>query len=155
MDGAGISAPEARGRLGIAELRAFLLGPWRLTRVMADRRAGQTGRLDGEAVFSPEAEGLVYRERGVLRLGAYEGAVTRRYRYAFPAPGWAEVAFEDGRPFYTLDLSDGRCTVQHRCRDDLYRGAFEVEGQDLWTVVWRVWGPGKDQLLTSRYARRA
>ncbi len=155
MDVGGVSASGARDRLGIAELRAFLLGAWRLTRTMADRRAGQTGRLDGETVLALDGKGLVYWERGLLRLGAYEGAVTRVYRYRFTTPGRAEVAFEDGRPFHALDLSDGRCSVQHRCRDDLYRGAFEVEGQDLWTVFWRVSGPRKDQVLYGRHARSA
>ncbi len=62
-------------------------------------------------------------------------------------------ALDDGGPFHELDLSGGRCAVEHRCRDDLYRGAFEVKGQDLWTVVWRVSGPRKDQVLCGRYDR--
>ena len=141
------------GGLGILDLMDFLRGVWRLTRTLEDRRAGQRGRLDGRAVFTPAGAGLVYRERGVLRLGAFTGPAERVYRYRFPAPGRAEVAFEDGRPFHDLDLSHGRWSVAHRCRDDLYRGSFEVEGRDRWTAVWRVLGPRKDLVLRGRYDR--
>ena len=61
------------GGLGILDLRAFLQDTWALTRTLEDRRAGQRGRLDGQAVFAPAGAGLVYRERGVLRLGAFTG----------------------------------------------------------------------------------
>jgi len=150
---------------GILDLKAFLQGRWRLTRTLEDRRAGQRGRFDGQAVFAPAGAGLVYRERGVLRLGAFTGPGERVYRYGFPgpgraprgapgrAPGRAEIAFEDGRPFHDLDLSQGRWSVAHRCRDDLYRGSFEVEDHDRWTAVWHVSGPRKDQVLRGRYDR--
>ncbi len=61
------------GGLGIVDLKAFLQGTWELTRTLEDRCAGQRGRLDGPAVFAPAGAGLVYRERGVLRLGAFTG----------------------------------------------------------------------------------
>ncbi len=145
------------GGPGILDLKAFLQGTWRLTRTLEDRRADQRGRLDGQAVFAPAGAGLVYRERGVLRLGAFTGPAERVYRYGFPGPGRAparaEVAFEDGHRFHDLDLSHGRWSVAHSCRDDLYRGSFEVEGRDRWTVVWRVVGPRKDQVLSGRYDR--
>ncbi len=141
------------GGLGVLDLMVFLRGVWRLTRILEDRRAGQRGRLDGRAVFAPAGAGLVYREHGVLRLGGFTGPAERVYRYRFPGPGRAEVAFEDGRPFHDLDLSHGRWSVVHRCRDDLYRGSFEVEGRDRWTAVWRVLGPRKDQVLRGRYDR--
>ena len=54
-----------------------------------------------------------------MRLGAFTGPAERVYRYGFPAPGRAEVAFEDGRRFHDLDLSHGRWSVAHSCRDDL------------------------------------
>ncbi len=149
-------APDGGG-LGILDLMDFLQGVWDLTRTLEDRRAGQRGRFDGRAVFAPARAGLVCRERGVLRLGAFTGPAERVTRYRFPAPGRAparaEVTFEDGRPFHDLDLSHGRWSVVHRCRDDLYRGSFEVEGRDRWTAVWRVSGPRKDQVLHGRYDR--
>ncbi|MCH8035883.1 MAG: hypothetical protein IIC53_02030 [Proteobacteria bacterium] len=152
LDDAGRWAPDG-GTLGILDLMDFLQGVWDLTRTLEDRRAGQRGRFDGRAVFAPAGAGLAYRERGVLRLGAFTGPAERVYCYAVPTPARAEVAFEDGRPFHDLDLSQGRWSVVHRCRDDLYRGRFEVEGRDRWTAVWRVSGPRKDQVLCGRYDR--
>lgn len=137
----------------VADLKSFLQGPWRVVRKMVDRRAGLSGRLDGVAAFEPAGAGLVYRESGLLRLGGYEGRTARVYRYAFAAPGRAEVTFEDGKPFHVLDLTGGAWSAIHRCRDDLYRGAFRATAPDAWEAVWQVTGPRKDHTLTTRYRR--
>ncbi len=151
LDDGGPWAPG--GGPGILDLKAFLQGVWELTRTLEDRRAGQRGRLDGQAVFAPADAGLVYRERGVLCLGAFTGPAERVYRYGFPAPGRAEVAFEDGRVFHDLDLSHGRWSVAHSCRDDLYRGLFRLAAPGAWEAVWLVTGPRKDYRLVTRYNR--
>ena len=145
--------PDYRGVRGVPDLRAFLEGAWRLSRSLDDRRTGQRGRLDGLAVFTPSGALLIYRERGMVRLGGYQGRAERVYRYGFPAPGRAEVAFEDGAPFHDLDLTGGTWTADHRCREDRYRGVFRALAPDAWEVVWRVAGPRKDQTLTTRYCR--
>ncbi|MGR3619525.1 MAG: DUF6314 family protein, partial [Roseovarius sp.] len=44
-------------------------GRWRLTRRIDDARAGVVGRLDGQALFTVEAQGLVLTETGLLRYG--------------------------------------------------------------------------------------
>jgi hypothetical protein len=98
---------------------------------------------------------LVYRERGVLRLGDYQGRAARVYRYTFPAPGRAEVVFQDGASFHVLDFTGGAWSAVHRCRDDLYRGAFRALAPDAWDAIWRVTGPRKDHTLTTRYDRKA
>ena len=77
------------------------------------------------------------------------------YRFAFPAPGRAEVAFDDGTPFYDLDLTAGTWNADHRCREDRYRGRFRVLAPDVWETVWRIAGPRKDQTLTTRYSRNS
>ena len=44
-------------------------GTWRLDRVIADRLAGQEGRLSGRAVFTESApDQLSYHESGTLKL---------------------------------------------------------------------------------------
>lgn len=139
--------------LGVTDLRAFLAGGWKLSRTIDDRRAGQRGTLEGAAVFTPEGDGLVYREEGVLDLDGYRGSVMQAYRYSFSAPHRAEVAFRDGGLFHALDLSRGVWAAEHVCADDLYRGNFRVEGPDRWRVSWAVTGPRKDQTLISRYSR--
>ncbi len=141
------------GGLGILDLKAFLQGTWRLSRTMEDRRAGQRGRFDGQAVFAPQGEGLVYRERGLLRLGTFEDPAERVYRYGFSAPARAEVAFEDGSRFHSLELSEAGWRVEHRCRNDLYRGLFRLASPGAWEAVWLVTGPRKDHRLVTRYTR--
>ena len=138
---------------GVADLRAFLAGGWNLSRTIDDRGAGQRGTLEGTAVFAPEGDGLVYREAGVLDLAGYRRPVVQAYRYSFPAPHRAAVAFRDGGLFHALNLSGGAWAAEHVCADDLYRGDFRVEGADRWRVSWTVTGPRKDQTLTSRYSR--
>ena len=145
---------DRQGVCGVSDLSAFLEGAWRLSRILDDRRTQQRGRLDGLAVFTPCGARLIYRERGVLRIGAYQGRAERVYNYAFSAPGRAEVAFDDGAPFHDLDLTGGTWSADHRCREDRYHGRFRVLAPDAWEVVWQVAGPRKDQTLTTRYCRK-
>lgn len=137
----------------VADLRGYLVGAWRLTRAVEDRRTGQRGRLEGRAVFEAQGRGLLYREEGRLVLGGFEAPAGRVYRYAFPARQLADVLFEDGRPFHRLDLSAGLWTAVHRCGRDLYEGAFRAEGPEAWRAAWRVTGPRKDQRLDGLYER--
>ncbi len=137
----------------VADLRAFLEGAWSLTRTVLDRRSGACGRLSGKAIFETEGEGLLYRENGVLRLGARDYDVSQIYRYRFPEPERADITFDHGGYFHTLDLSSGRWSAEHLCNEDLYRGAFRAAGAGGWRVVWRILGPRKDQVLKTRYLR--
>lgn len=139
--------------LGVKDLKAFLQGNWLLTRCLRDLRAGTQGTLAGEALFETEGDELVYRENGVLRLGDGAFKASRVYRYGFPAPHRAEVAFDDGSLFHVLDLSSGSWAVEHLCGADSYRGKYIVAGFGEWQVNWQVVGPRKDQLLESRYLR--
>ena len=144
--------PEEAGP-GIADLRAYLQGSWALIREVEDRQTGDYGRFAGEAVFTPAGPELVSREEGVFRFRLYDNVVTRAYRYRFPVPSAAEVSFDHGGLFHRLDLSAGRWVAQHLCGADLYRGAFRVDGADLWHVIWDVTGPGKDHRIATRFTR--
>ena len=138
---------------GVSDLRDFLIGTWRLTRSIEDRRGVQTGSLRGRAIFAPERIGLHYREEGRLRLGAHAGVARQAHLYRFPCAHRAEVRFEDARPFHDLDLSAGTWEVVHFCGADTYRGRFQVVGLDLLTVHWTATGPRKDYVIFSRYRR--
>ena len=142
-----------RKPLLINELRRFLHSGWRLDRRVDDRRAGQRGSLSGEAVFTPEEDGLVYREEGRLSIGDHEGPALQSYRYAFPEAARAAVHFSDGRFFHDLDLTSGAWACTHLCAPDRYEGAFTVLDADTWRVVWRGTGPRKDLVLDSSYRR--
>jgi hypothetical protein len=142
----------------ISDLREFLQGSWRLERRLDDRRAGQQGRLSGQALFAPVEGDLLYREEGRLTIGDHVGPAEQSYRYAFPAPGEgnaarAAVHFRDGRFFHDLDLSRGVWACTHFCDPDRYEGEFSVLDADTWRVVWRVTGPRKDLTLDSTYRR--
>ena len=139
----------------ITNLRAFLEGAWRVLRTLEDRRAGIHGSFLGRGSFDPDSDGLRYTEDGVLRLAAHEGTATRRYRYRFPAPHRADVAFEDGRPFHAIDLRRGSWAVTHACGKDTYRTTFRVLGREEWSARWHIAGPRKDHLVVSHYRRES
>jgi len=150
-----LAQSDAPAGLGIADLRSFLLGPWRLARAIDDRRGGQRGFVRGQASFTARQDGLGYVETGRLRLGAHSGPAHQSYLYAFPEVGRAEVRFADGRAFHVLDLAEGRWACTHRCGADLYRGSFEVASPNMLRVRWTVAGPRKDFVSLSRYRRAA
>lgn len=135
-------------------LRAYFLGVWHLARTIEDRRDQRHGYLRGSAEFTPDGLDLRYREAGRLRLGDYAGAVEQHYRYAFPRPDHATVRFADGRPFFDLELSQGRGAFTHMCGADMYRGTIEILDAACFAMSWRVSGPRKDYCLRGRYRRR-
>ena len=139
----------------VGDLRAYLAGPWAFLRRLDDRRLKQPGSIVGWAAFQLDGEGLVYREEGRLWFGGAQGRATRRYLYRFAGPDRADVAFEDGRPFHRLCLSDGHCAVEHLCEQDLYRGFFEALGANTLRVRWQVEGPRKNYRLNTDYLRYA
>jgi hypothetical protein len=130
---------------------SFLPGRWTVERTVTDAALGE-GTFAGEAVFEPDGDELVWRERGRLRLGAYEGPAARTLRIVADGDGWL-VRFADGRPFHALDLREGACAVAHPCGEDRYEGEYRVTGPDELLVRWRVRGPAKDGLIASRYRR--
>lgn len=143
----------AAGTVCVADLRAFLLGDWRILRRLRDRRLGLDGRFEGIGRFIPDGPSLRYEETGLLRFGAHEGEATQSHLYHFPTPGSAAVHFRDGRFFHPLDLTDGADRVRHDCPPDLYGARFRVPDPNTWTVAWRVRGPRKILTIAGIYRR--
>lgn len=142
-------------RTGVADLRAFLLGSWRIDRHIRAAGAGSIGWFVGHGRFDALREPtphLLYTERGTVWLDGHRGPATRRLRYHVDG-AQAQVTFDDGRAFHALDLRDGVDEVDHPCRDDHYRGRFEVLGADEWRHEWHVVGPDKDHVLTTTLTR--
>ena len=129
----------------------FLPGRWTVERTLEDAALG-AGAFAGEAVFTPDGDGLLWRERGRLRLGAYDGPAERTLRIVPDGEAWL-VRFADGRPFHPLDLRGGTWAVVHPCGEDRYEGDYRVAGPDELEVRWRVRGPAKDARIASRYRR--
>lgn len=130
-----------------------LAGRWRVRRTAEDLAAGESGRFEGAAEFTPDGGGLTHTEHGEFsRRGAHREA--RRAHSHGPGPdGTVLVAFPDGRPFHDLDLRTGRWRAVHGCPPDRYEGEFTILGPDRWRAVWRVTGPAKDPLLTTVHDR--
>ncbi|MCV2865348.1 DUF6314 family protein [Albidovulum sediminicola] len=130
---------------------ADFAGRWRIERDILDQRAGQQGRFEGTATFSPEGAGLRYAEEGSLTLGA--GAPVRAVRdYLWAeAGGRIAVAFADGRPFHDFAPDDPGAT--HFCAPDHYEVRYDFSRWPDWTAEWTVRGPRKDYTMVSRYSR--
>ena len=136
----------------VSDLAAFLGGRWLLERRLTDERSGSVGELSGTAEFTQERAGeLGYAERGILRLGDYEGSAWQRYCYRFPQAQRAEVYFLDGRPFHDLDLSAGLWRATHRCGQDTYEGLFRALSPGAWLLTWSATGPRKRWWSSTRY----
>lgn len=135
----------------VTDLRGFLLGEWRFSRKVKERR--RPAEAEGSAVFSPRPEGgLLYEERAVLRVDGAQYEARRTLIYDFPEPDVAQVRFEDGRPFHAMRLGRAPFRATHLCGDDTYKGAFErtLFG---WRAIWRVTGPRKDYRMETEYRR--
>ena len=131
--------------IGLADLR----GRWRLSREIADARAGLTGRFEGTCTFTPDAEGLRQVEEGVLHFGAAPPMRAGRVYLWRAQPEGLEVLFEDGRPFH--QLSPDLLSDRHLCDPDTYDVTYDLSRWPDWTQAWRVTGPRKDARITSRF----
>lgn len=128
----------------IPDLAAFE-GQWQVDRVIEDQRAGQTGRFTGTALFRPDAQGLVYEERGRLDLGGTHFEAERRYLWRM-GDGGIDVCFEDGRFFHRIGPK-----AAHWCDPDDYHVLYDFGDWPRWQAVWRVTGPRKRYLTSSTY----
>jgi len=130
-------------------------GTWHLSRRIEDRRAGQTGHLDGRARFTAAEDDWHYSETGTLRLpGQAEMQAERRYLWR-GAGAFIEVLFNDGRPFHVFDPAKPRPSAQHWCDPDSYRVRYDFTNWPDWSAEWHVTGPKKDYSMHSLYWRAA
>ena len=125
------------------------LGEWTLDRdiFQAD---GTRGRFRGTAHWTPEGDGALYEERGLLELPG-QGAFTAERRYRWDAA--LNVFFEDGRFFHTVPSEGGE--TDHWCDPDDYRVRYDFAAWPDWSCTWTVRGSRKDYWMTSRYRRAA
>lgn len=151
--------PKSEGRAAgyrvhrVPNLGEFFHGVWGVKKLGWDGVTGQRLRFHGEATFSTCAEGLLFQERGTIGFGAYQGEASQDYIFAVQDSHTAEVRFADERPFHTLNLETGKAHVWHDCAPDRYMGRYRVFDSNGWVLSWRVAGPRKRQILTSRFIR--
>lgn len=148
----------SQGHHRVPDVVAYLVGEWQVERSVRDLADGSEGRFTGTTRFTPlsgaDDGGLLHHESGTFLWRGAARPAERTLRFLpGEVPGTASVEFADGRPFHDLDLRTGRHTADHPCVADLYRGDFEVYGEDQWRTSWRVGGPAKDLLLVTEYRR--
>ncbi|MCH2163530.1 MAG: DUF6314 family protein [Marinovum sp.] len=134
------------------ELDDFL-GFWQITREIVDRASHQIGCFDGTAMFASDLRGLVYREDGILTLGAVASMrATRCYVWQTDGPSIA-VFFDDGRAFHTFSLNQALPMASHFCAPDTYEVTYDFSRWPNWSSNWKVTGPRKDYSMRSHYIR--
>lgn len=129
-------------------------GRWMLTRTIEDKRAGKTGKLAGEASFSPDGPGgLIYFENGELSYGGAPGVMaTRAYLWRSIKAG-IEVSFDDNSPFHVIAADRLMPDAIHHCDPDIYNVSYDFTHFPDWSATWRVVGPAKDCRMVSSYTR--
>lgn len=142
-------APAAADTMAAIEPTA-LLGDWRLTRRLADRRTGLSGTVRGQLTLRSEGAGhMSWAEQGTLIWNGSRLSVSRSYRLLRAEEGWW-LYFPDGRPFHAWTPGQW---VHHPCREDSYRGLISITGPDRWRTLWAVDGPDKAQRIITWLSR--
>lgn len=139
MDGSDIAATDPTA----------LLGDWRLSRSLADRRSGLSGTVRGLLTLRSERGQIAWSEHGTLLWNGSRLSVSRSYRLVRAEEGWW-LYFPDGRPFHAWMPGQW---VDHPCREDYYRGLITITGPDQWRTLWEVDGPDKAQRITTWLSR--
>lgn len=130
---------------------AEFTGRWRITRQIDDQRAARTGTLTGEALFTPDGDGLVYEETGTLDFPG-QPPLQARQTYLWRGAGQAvAVCFADGRPFHQFGFDAPKAT--HWCDPDQYDVTYDFVHWPDWSARWVVLGPRKAYVMTTRYSR--
>lgn len=144
------------------ELRAYLLGDWKVARTMLDRAAGLHGTFAGVVRFTDIDGGRIrFREEGIVRWNTagtvpFTGPASREYLLRPAAtPDIMDMYFPDGRPFHRIGFGAHDHQDSHWCDPDTYRVGYTGVGPDEFHYRWDVSGPAKDLLLESVLHRAA
>lgn len=127
------------------------VGSWRLSRRIVEAD-GRSATFAGTARFTPDGEGLIYREDGLLALPGTAAPIRAERRYLWREDGAGIVVlFDDGRPFHRF--APARPEAAHWCEPDDYRVRYDFSGWPVWRAEWRVTGPRKDYHMIGEYSR--
>ncbi|MCZ2402611.1 hypothetical protein IV498_05285 [Paenarthrobacter sp. Z7-10] len=138
----------------VADLRSYLLGRWRLERVLRNRGAAVEGTLMGFVLFTADDGGLRQSEQGTMMWPTHSGPASREYLLRQTTePCALDVLFTDGRPFHRMDLSTGSWSSDHWCAPDDYRVRYDARSRDRLDFEWDVRGPAKNLLLQTSLFR--
>ena len=130
------------------------IGDWSLTRTIIDHERATTIACSGTARLRRDgyASALAYDEAVSFSIAGKLIRATRVYRF-FSAGKNIAATFEDGAPFFALDLSeDGSGTAPHPCGADLYTLTLKLRAPQTWGTRWEVTGT-KRLTIATRYER--
>lgn len=106
----------------------------------------------GSARFIPGGEGLLYEEKGLMKIdGLRPVSAQRNYVWREASGGGIEVLFEDGRAFHKIDFANP--TDTHWCDPDIYEVSYHFGQWPDWIATWKVNGPRKAYRMVSTYRR--
>jgi len=147
----------ATAPFNVEGLFEYLEGTWQFERTVHDGKMDREAECIGVAQFYAVADGhgdkMHYVEEGNLALGLIKTTLEREQILHFTAPSMAEVRSMDGRFLHLLDLTKGIVRVEHHSDDEIHHGLYRVLGPQAWLAVWRIIGPHKSQVITTRYLR--
>ena len=130
--------------------KAGLIGRWRIVRRIEDQ-LGPDATFEGEGVFAPAGDALLWEETGALRMDAGPPmTATRSYRWRF-ADARVFVDYADASPFHDFDPAEPMAS--HLCGADTYDVIYTFDLPASWTATWRVIGPRKDYVSISEMTR--
>jgi Family of unknown function (DUF6314) len=137
----------------VPDLAGFLLGRWSIDREIVD--ADATGVFRGRAEFAGDHGIVDWIETGELQWAGQTHQAGRRLLLAVrpDALSVADVAFDDGRFFHTVELLSGRDAFVHGCMPDTYTGSWAIDAADHFTIRWTIEGPAKAITIMSSYCR--
>lgn len=139
----------------------FLLGTWRVERLIEDHRSNLRGSFEGTAAValdqlnrdSSSGVRALYSELGELSWCGYTGLATRVLEYVDSGNVELALNFADGRSFADLDLRTGSWTSPHLCGSDRYELETLVHSNQSMEERWRVTGPVKDYDAVTTFTR--
>lgn len=132
----------------LARVLADFEGCWSLGRRIS-HDSGVQAEFVGQAVWSPQDDGLACVETGLLTLDGQEPMQSEQ-RYWWGAE--MRVCFGDGRFFHRVPAMGGK--TGHWCDPDQYDGHYDFARWPQFEVVWRVSGPRKSYCMRSIYSRQ-
>lgn len=126
-------------------------GVWRIRRVI-HHQVEPVASFEGELRFEPDADGLIYIERGQLHMAGQPPMLAER-TYLWRRSGSQSIAvhFADGRPFHSV--SSDRLRDVHFCDPDTYEVAYDFSDWPHWQTEWQVTGPRKSYVVKSQFDR--
>ena len=122
-------------------------GVWNVERKITPK-SGPAATFKGQAVWTPEKDGLAYKEQGLMTLEGHAPMQAER-RYFWSAD--LSVFFDDGRYFHQVPAEGGE--AHHWCDPDSYAITYDFAPWPEFRVLWHVTGPRKDYRAVTRYSQ--